>query len=114
MPQRRIAEGSIGASSSRRGEDFPDFQAPEWLPDDLRALWERVMRQLPAYPDRRTAAAVWSSEIHRWDHRTLEALPLATRRLNGRACFSAREFAEYGFRRLLEAPPIRGGRDSDA
>jgi hypothetical protein len=86
--------------------------APDWLPDDLKPLFEQVLSELPAFPDRRTAADVWTKRVHAWDHRTLEALPLVTRRLNGRACFTAREFVEFGFRRLMESPALRGGRGS--
>jgi hypothetical protein len=84
--------------------------APDWVPDDLKPLFEQVMRKLPAFPDRQTAASVWSDNVHEMSHRTLEAAPLPTRILNGRACFTAREFVEWGFRRVLESPAVRGGR----
>jgi hypothetical protein len=87
--------------------------APEWLPDDLKPLFERVMQDLPAFPDRHKYAAVWREHVHEQSHRSLEAWPLPTRKLNGRACFEAREAVEYGFRRLLEAPKIRGGHRAD-
>jgi hypothetical protein len=87
-----------------------DIQSPDWLPPDLVPLWDQVMRELPAFPDRRTAADVWTRRVHSWSHRTLERAPIPTVLLNGRRCFSARKFLEYGFRRLVESPPIRGGR----
>jgi hypothetical protein len=91
-----------------------DTSAPAWLEQRLVPLFDQVMRELPAFPDRRTAAAVWTARVHPWDHRTLESVPLVTRRLNGRACFDRREFVEYGFRRLIEAPSVRGGRCYEA
>jgi hypothetical protein len=83
---------------------------PAWLPPDLTPLFRRVIQELPAFPDRKTAADVWTANVHKWDYRTLEALPLTTRRLNGRACFSAKEFVEFGFRRLVESAAKCGGR----
>jgi hypothetical protein len=83
---------------------------PAWLPENFRSLFLEILESLPAYPDRRTAARVWTKRVHPLSPRTLEAWPLQTRRLNGRACLAAQEFVEYGFRRLLEAPAIQGGR----
>jgi len=87
-----------------------DVTAPDWLPEELAPLFERVMQALPCFPDRKTAAAVWSAHVSRQGHRTLERVPLPTRRINGRACFTAREFTEHQFRRLLDSPAIAGGR----
>jgi hypothetical protein len=83
---------------------------PDWLPEDLRPLFLQVLQDLPAFPDRKTAAQVWTDRVHPMSPRTLEALPLRTRRLNGKGCLEARQFVEYGFRRLVEAPAIVGGR----
>jgi hypothetical protein len=105
-----LVPGTPGSSIPADPRGLDSIQPPGWLPDELAPLFELVMRELPAFPDRRTAAAVWTARVHPWDHRTLEGLPLTTRRLNGRACFCAREFVELGFRRLLESPPTRGGR----
>ncbi len=33
-------------------------QAPDWVPPELAPLFERVMQELPAFPDRKTAANV--------------------------------------------------------
>ena len=82
---------------------------PDWLPEDLWPLFLQVLQDLPAFPDRKTAARVWSDRVHPMSPRTLEALPLRTRLLNGKGCLEARQFVEYSFRRLLEAPAIQGG-----
>jgi hypothetical protein len=89
-----------------------NVRPPDWLPADLVPLFEQVMSELPAYPDKRTAADVCRRRVHPISHRTLERAPIPTRLLNGRACFSAREFTEYIFRRLLDSPAVRGGRRS--
>jgi hypothetical protein len=102
--EKRPLKGGGGVVSS---------EVPNWLPHDLAALFTQVLSELPAFPDRRTAADVWTRRVHPWHYRTLEVLPLTTRHLNGRACFVAREFVEYGFRRLMEAPAVRGGRRTE-
>jgi hypothetical protein len=83
---------------------------PAWLPEELRPLFLEVLGDLPAFPDRKTAARVVTARVHPLSPRTVEAWPLKTRRLNGKACLTSKEFVEYLFRLLLEAPTIRGGR----
>jgi hypothetical protein len=94
----------------KRENPTANIDIPAWLPPELIPLFERVMREMPAFPDRKTAAKVWTDNVHKWSYRTLEALPLKTRLLNGRACLTAREFVEYGFRCLAESAQTRGGR----
>jgi|ERR1700722_15543774 hypothetical protein len=102
-----LPEGEVTLSA---GAAEDEISTPAWLPPELIELFERVWRELPAFPDRRTAGNVWSRHVHPWSRRTLEALPLPTRQLNGRACFERRAFLEYGFRRIVDAPSVRGGR----
>jgi hypothetical protein len=88
-----------------------DIKAPDWVPHHLVLLFETVMGELPAFPDRRAVSEVWERRIHRWPRRTLEAVPVPTRILNGRACFDGRRpIVEYGFRRLVNSPVAMGGR----
>jgi hypothetical protein len=87
-----------------------DVQPPDWLPSDLAPLFEQLMRELPAFPTKRVAADVWTRRVHPWSHRTLERAPIPTMLLNGRRCFSARVFVEYGFRQIVDTPAVRGGR----
>jgi hypothetical protein len=84
-------------------------RAPDWVPPEFASLFEQVMSELPALPDRRKFAAVWGDRVNTISYRTIEAWPLATRRLNGRCCYDRREIVEYGFRRLLEPAVVMGG-----
>jgi hypothetical protein len=91
--------------------ETPNYtQAPEWVPPEFTLLFEQVMSELSAFPDRRKFAAVWADKVNTISYRTIEAWPLATRRLNGRCCYDRREIVEYGFRRLLEPPVVMAGR----
>ena len=87
-----------------------DTQAPNWVPPEFALLFEQVMSELPAFPDRRKFAAVWEDKVNTISYRTIEAWHLATRRLNGRCCYGRREIVEYGFRRLLGPAVVMAGR----
>jgi hypothetical protein len=88
------------------------IEIPDWIPADLVPLYEQVWSELPAFPSRKKACAVWTNCVHQYSHRTAETSPLRTRLLNGQACFDRREFMEDRFRKLLESPVIRGGRQT--
>jgi hypothetical protein len=109
MTRREVLKTEI----PRRPRSENDITAPDWVPVELAPLFEKVMCELPAFPDRRTFADVWSRNIAPLSHRTVEADPLATRRINGRACFNGRRPpVEYHFRKLLNAPVVTGGHKS--
>jgi hypothetical protein len=90
-----------------------DFRAPNWLPDDFIPIFRQVLGQLPAFPDRKTFAIEFSRHVAKLSHRTVEAWPLTTRRIFGRACPEARELLEMAFRKMLDAPAVRGGRNRE-
>jgi hypothetical protein len=75
---------------------------PSWLED--------VMVDLPANVDRRRGADLITRHLFPVSYRTLEAWPLPTRHVNGRAIISTRQLFEIAFAKLNTAPILMGGR----
>ena len=70
----------------------------------------RDIPDLPARVDRRTAAELVTKRYFRVSPRSLEAWPLAWRRVNGKAHCEVRELFAVAQAKLDAAPPVRGGR----
>ena len=62
---------------------------------------------LPRRVDRKTAAALVRQHFFPISHRTLEAWPLSTRKVNGRALVETAELFAVAMEKLNEAPSIR-------
>jgi hypothetical protein len=75
---------------------------PDWLED--------VLARLPANIDRRRAATEITQHLFEVSYRTLEAWPLPTRHVNGRAFIPTRTLFEFAYRQFAEAPVLMGGR----
>ena len=91
-------------ASSHTETRTPDA-APK-LPLDLQA----VVESQPARIDRRTAADLITRHFFPVSHRSLEAWPLLTQRVNGKAIISTAQVFETAFARLSAAPIVMGGR----
>jgi hypothetical protein len=79
------------------------------LPPDLQEL----VATLPPNVDRRTGAHLITAHLgFPVSHRTLEAWPLPTRRVNGHAIVPTAKLFEIAFAKLSAAPVIMGGRRS--
>ena len=70
----------------------------------------RDIPDLPARVDRRTAAELVTKRYFRVSPRSLEAWPIAWRRVNGKAHCDVPELFAVAQAKLDAAPPVRGGR----
>ena len=77
------------------------------LPDPKTSLPD--LSHLPRRVDRRTAAELIRRHFFPVSHRTLEAWPLTTRRVNGRALIETAELFAVAMEKLNAAPSTRGG-----
>ena len=66
--------------------------------------------KLPTRVDRRTGAELLTRYMFPVSHRTLEAWPLQTVRVNGRALYDTRGLFEFARQKLANAPVMMGGR----
>jgi hypothetical protein len=69
-----------------------------------------VVQSVGRYQHRRVLKRVHGQYYGDISHRTLEAWPLAWRRVNGRAVCDVREFLAEAQRRFDAAPVVMGGR----
>jgi hypothetical protein len=69
-----------------------------------------VLGDLPANIDRRTGAGLVTRYLFPVSHRSLEAWPLPTRRVNGKAVVATVVLFEIAFAKLSAAPVVMGGR----
>ena len=76
------------------------------IPDYL----EEILCGLPTNIDRRRGAEVITQHLFEVSPRTLEAWPLPTRHVNGRALVSTRVLLEAAYERFACAPVLMGGR----
>ncbi|MBP0446704.1 hypothetical protein J8J14_18160 [Roseomonas sp. SSH11] len=65
---------------------------------------------LPPRVDRRTGAELVTRLLFPVSHRTLEAWPLTTQRVNGKAVIPTAELLAHAQSLLDAAPAVRGGR----
>jgi hypothetical protein len=72
------------------------------------------LAELPVHCDRRTGAELIKRFYFSVSPRTLEAWPLPTRRVNGKAIYVTAELLAYARAMLDAAPTIRGGRGAKA
>jgi hypothetical protein len=70
---------------------------------------QEVVAQQPPNVDRRTGAALITQHMFPVSHRSLEAWPLPTRRVNGRAVIPTVVLFEVAYQKFSEAPVIMGG-----
>ena len=73
------------------------------------SLVERLV-ELPINVDRRTGAELVSKYLFPVSFRSLEAWPLPTRHVNGKAIISTTTLFEIAYAKLTAAPIIMGGR----
>ena len=64
----------------------------------------------PTNVDRRTGAALVTQHLFPVSHRSLEAWPLPTRRVNGKAIIPTAKLFEAAYAKLAAAPVVMGGR----
>jgi hypothetical protein len=76
------------------------------LPPDL----QKVVESQPARIGRRTAANLITQHLYPVSHRSLEAWPLLTQIVNGKATVSPEQVFQTAIARLSAAPIIMGGR----
>jgi hypothetical protein len=69
-----------------------------------------ALKELPAYVDRRTGAALITQYLFPVSHRTLEAWDLPTRLVNNKAVTETRGLLEIAYAKFFAAPLIMGGR----
>jgi hypothetical protein len=79
-------------------------------PTILPSYLLEALAELPANVDRRTAADLVTKYFFPVSYRTLEAWPLRTRRVNGRAISSTSELFTTAHAKLCSAPMVMGGR----
>jgi hypothetical protein len=80
------------------------------LPLDL----QEIVAELPPNVDRRTGAALITRHMFPVSHRSLEAWPLPTRHVNGRAVIPTDVLFEVAYARFAAAPVVMGGRRASA
>ena len=76
------------------------------LPPSLAELLE----ELPINVDRRTGAELVTRHLFPVSYRTLEAWPLPTRHVNGKAVVPTKELFRQAHAMLAAAPVVKGGR----
>ena len=79
-------------------------------PADLPPHLLDVLAEQPVNVDRRTGAELITRHFFPISHRSLEAWPLPTRRVNGKAIIPTAKLFELAFAKLNAAPVIMGGR----
>jgi hypothetical protein len=78
-------------------------------PTILPSYLLEALAELPANVDRRTAADLVTKYFFPVSYRTLEAWPLRTRRVNGRAIAATSELFATAHAKLCSAPMVMGG-----
>lgn len=76
------------------------------LPPDLR----EVLAAAPPNVDRRTGAELVTRHLFPVSHRSLEAWPLPTRHVNGRAVIPTETLLAVAYSKFAAAPVVIGGR----
>ena len=69
-----------------------------------------VVASQPANVDRRTGAELITRHLFPVSHRSLEAWPLPTRHVNGRAVIPTSKLFELAYAKLSAAPIVMAGR----
>jgi hypothetical protein len=75
---------------------------PHWL--------EEILNDLPTNVNRRRGAEEISHHLFPVSHRSLEAWPLPTRRVNGQAIVSTRALFALAFQKYSASPVVMSGR----
>jgi hypothetical protein len=76
------------------------------LPSDL----QEVVAQHPPNVDRRTGAQLITKHLFPVSHRSLEAWPLPTRHVNGKAVVPTEVLFKVAYAKFAAAPVVIGGR----
>ncbi len=76
------------------------------LPPEL----QEVIAHQPPNIDRKAGAALITRHLFPVSHRSLEAWPLPTRHVNGRAVIPTATLLEIAYQKLSSAPVIMGGK----
>ncbi len=73
-----------------------------------------VLAAQPATVDRRSGADLITRHLFPVSHRSLEAWPLPTRHVNGKAVIQTSVLFELAYAKLAAAPIIMGGRRAES
>ncbi len=76
------------------------------LPPEL----QEVLAQQPPNIDRRKGAELITKHLFPVSHRSLEAWPLPTRHVNGKAVIATASLLEVAYAKLAAAPVVMGGK----
>jgi hypothetical protein len=106
VTSRNVIESVADEKPTPRISDFPDTFDETPFPDWL----EEVVSHLPTNVNRRRGAEEISHHLFPVSHRSLEAWPLPTRRVNGQAIVSTRDLFVLAFRKYSASPIVMGGR----
>jgi hypothetical protein len=105
MPQT-VTQHAIDKASEPSVSDLLDsveaVPLPHWL--------EEVLSGLPTNVNRRRGAEEITHHLFPVSHRSLEAWPLPTRRVNGQAIVSTRALFALAFGKYSASPVVMGGR----
>ena len=88
--------------TARDSLDSGSIILPQYLLD--------VIAEHPANVDRRTGAELVTRHLFPVSYRSLEAWPLPTRHVNGKAVVSTVALFEVAYAKLAAAPVVMGGR----
>jgi hypothetical protein len=80
--------------------------------ETLHTVDDVDLATLPKRIDRRAGAELVTRFFFPVSYRTVEAWPLVTKLVNGKAIVDTRELLAYAKAKFDAAPPIRGGRRS--
>jgi hypothetical protein len=89
-------------------------KCPVALSAELQSLFEGMLDEAPTFIDRRAGAKLVSDNLFPVSHRSIEAWPLPTRLVNGRAVMPTHRLLEIAFSKLAAAPVVMGGRKAGA
>jgi hypothetical protein len=81
---------------------------------DLPQYLLEVLKNLPVNIDRKTGAPVITKHFFPVSHRTLEAWPLPTKYVNGKAIVPTVALFEIAYAKLMAAPVVMSGRKAAA
>jgi hypothetical protein len=104
VTERNVTEWS--KTMSKRELSSGAVELPEYLME--------VLSDQPQNVDRRVGAELVTRHLFPVSRRTLEAWPLPTRHVNGKAIVPTRALFEVAFAKMSAAPVVMGGRGAVA
>ncbi len=82
--------------------------------EDLPQYLLDILKELPVNTDRKTGAPIITKHFFPVSPRTLEAWPLPTKHVNGKAIVPTAALFEIAYAKLMAAPVVMGGRKAAA